>query len=64
MNTNSITSDSINTVCEALGCNSSYTERVAVRVGAKGTIFLFLCKNCKGKFSHDLINENSGAANA
>lgn len=53
MNTNSITSNHINSICEASGCNSTYTEKVAVKVGDRGTILLLLCKDCKGKFSHD-----------
>lgn len=54
MNTNSITFNNIKTVCEALDCNSRYTEKVAVKVGKRGTIWLSLCKNCKGKFSHSV----------
>ena len=50
-----------NTVCEALGCYSKATNKIAVKVGSKGTIFLFLCDNCKTKFystSHQDVNES------
>jgi hypothetical protein len=40
-----------NTVCEALGCYSKAINKIAAKVGSKGTIFLFLCDNCKTKFS-------------
>ena len=45
--------------CESIGCDSNLTEKIPIKVGDKGTIFLFLCKNCKSKFSanDDLVDE-------
>ena len=53
---NSITSSEIQNgvICEAMGCYSKATNKIAVEVAPKGkTIFLFLCKNCKPKFCKD-----------
>ena len=43
--------DNIDRICEGLGCDAKVTSKVAVKVGATGTIFLFLCDNCKSRFS-------------
>jgi hypothetical protein len=40
-------------VCEAAGCYSTATNKIAVKVGSKKTIFLFLCNICKPKFCSD-----------
>jgi hypothetical protein len=37
-------------ICEAIGCSAQATERIQVKVGGKGTIFLYLCRNCVCKF--------------
>ena len=41
-----------NLICEAVGCNAKATSKVLARLGSEGkTIFLFLCENCKPRFS-------------
>jgi len=37
--------------CEAIGCSAQATERIQVKVGEKGTICLYLCSSCVGKFA-------------
>ncbi len=37
-------------ICEAVGCDEEATAKVAAKVGAGETIYLFLCENCKPKF--------------
>jgi hypothetical protein len=39
------------TTCEASDCSADATTEVNVPVGNLGTINLFLCENCKSKFS-------------
>lgn len=38
-------------VCEAVGCDSKATTKIGVRLGLGGTILLYLCDNCKQRFS-------------
>jgi hypothetical protein len=40
-------------VCEAVGCYSIATNKISVKVGSRGTIFLFVCNECKPKFCVD-----------
>lgn len=42
------TSDDI--VCEAIGCYSTATNKIVVKVGAKETITIFVCNDCKPRF--------------
>jgi hypothetical protein len=53
MNNNIRSSEINNPICEFVGCYSEATNKIAVKVGSKGTIFLFLCDNCKPKFCTD-----------
>ena len=39
-------------ICEAVGCSAKATTKVTTRLGSEGTIFLFLCDNCKPKFTN------------
>lgn len=41
----------INGICECIGCNASATSRIALKVGHKGQIILFLCEKCRPRFS-------------
>lgn len=43
--------------CEAVGCGANATTKVTTRLGSDGTIFLFLCDNCKPKFMRGEIAE-------
>lgn len=36
-------------VCEALNCFDKATNKVAIEVGSRGSIVLFLCDSCKPK---------------
>jgi hypothetical protein len=38
-------------ICEAAGCSAQASEKIQVNVGQKGTICLYLCSNCVGKFA-------------
>jgi hypothetical protein len=38
-------------ICEAVGCFAQATEKIEVKVGEKGTICLYLCSSCVGKFA-------------
>jgi hypothetical protein len=38
-------------ICEAVGCFAEATEKIEVKVGEKGTVCLYLCNNCVGKFA-------------
>jgi hypothetical protein len=58
MNNNTMASNVSNVICEALGCNAKATAKLAVPVGTKGTIFLFLCDNCKLKFYSPCQDDN------
>lgn len=52
MSSNSIISPDVNndSVCEALGCSYKATDKITVKIGTKGTISLFLCRNCILRF--------------
>jgi hypothetical protein len=51
MNNNNVSQENNNNViCEAVECNAQATSKLAIRVGTKGVIFLFLCDNCRPKF--------------
>jgi transposase-like protein len=39
-----------NHVCEFIGCNSTVSDIIEVKVGHLGLISLYLCKDCKTKF--------------
>lgn len=40
-----------NLICEAVGCSAKATSKVMARLGSEGAISLFLCENCKPRFS-------------
>jgi hypothetical protein len=40
-----------NLICEAVGCDAAATTKVAARLGHEEAIILFLCENCKPKFT-------------
>jgi hypothetical protein len=39
-----------NVICEGFSCSERATSKIAVKVGATGTIFLSLCDSCKSRF--------------
>ena len=57
-NSNIRSPEIINPICEAIGCYSEDTNKIAVKVGSKGSIILFLCDKCKLKFCEDLADHN------
>lgn len=44
--------ESLNSICEGLGCSAKATSKVPVEVGAKASIVLLLCGKCKQRFSY------------
>ena len=42
-------------ICEAIGCFTQATEKIHVKIGQKGTICLYLCRNCVGKFADNQV---------
>ena len=38
-------------ICEAAGCEQIATEQIEVSAGKFGTVTLFVCPNCVGKFT-------------
>lgn len=38
-------------ICEAVQCFAQATEKIQIKVGEKGTIWLYLCSSCVGKFA-------------
>lgn len=48
------------TICEASGCSAYATIEVNIPVGDLGTINLFLCENCKSKFSVEIGMDTGG----
>ncbi|MDQ6862797.1 MAG: hypothetical protein M3044_03120 [Thermoproteota archaeon] len=51
MTNNNPSSDPNNLICEAVGCDAIATTKVAARLGHEESIILFLCENCKPKFT-------------
>lgn len=51
MSSNIVSSDTNKPVCEALGCTAKAIVTVAVSVGDKESISLFLCEKCRPRFS-------------
>lgn len=60
MNSSNGPIESINSICEGLGCSAKATSKVPVQVGARASIVLLLCEKCKQRFScpkgRDLID--------
>jgi hypothetical protein len=51
-----MSSDVNNGICEAVGCFTKAKFKVLINVGTTGKISLFLCENCRPKFSRDNNN--------
>jgi len=45
-----------NSICEAIGCFAKAKFKVPINVGTIGKISLFLCENCRPRFSTDNNN--------
>jgi hypothetical protein len=56
MSSNNIPSDLNNGICEAVGCFAKAKFKVPINVGTTGKISLFLCEDCRPKFSTDDAN--------
>jgi hypothetical protein len=41
-------------VCEAFACAAKSTKKIAIPVGDKGSIFLFVCDSCLSKFGSEV----------
>jgi hypothetical protein len=50
MNKSNQPTESINSICEGLGCGAKATSKVPVQVGVKARIVLLLCEKCKQRF--------------
>jgi hypothetical protein len=46
-------------VCECIGCYAKATDKITLKIGSKGTITLFLCENCKPRFSTNYNNQQN-----
>lgn len=53
MNQITITSDTNNSICEAVNCSSKASVQIEVKVGQLGNISLSLCNDCVNKFRDD-----------
>jgi hypothetical protein len=63
MSNNTMSSDVNNGICEAVGCFAKAKFKVPINVGTTGKISLFLCENCRPRFSTDDVNHvNIGEA--
>jgi hypothetical protein len=51
---NTLQNQGVKQLCEAIGCGEQATEQITVSAGNYGTLILFVCKNCIGKFSEEL----------
>lgn len=56
MSNKTMSSNVNNGICEAVGCFAKAKFKVPINVGTKGTISLFLCENCRPRFSTDDAN--------
>ncbi len=56
MSNNTMSSEVNNSICEAVGCFAKAKFKVPINVGTTGKISLFLCENCKPRFSTDNNN--------
>jgi hypothetical protein len=56
MSNNTMSSDVNNSICEAVGCFAKAKFKVPINVGTIGKISLFLCENCRPRFSTDDTN--------
>lgn len=62
MSDNSTSSDHNDSiVCDAIGCYSKATNRIALSVGPKRTISLLLCSNCKEKLHFKSLGNDISA---
>jgi hypothetical protein len=57
-NNGSAEHDNKNIICESAGCYPKPTNKIALKVGTKRTIFLFLWDICKPKFCPEQSNCN------
>jgi hypothetical protein len=44
-------------LCEALDCQAQATRMIGVKVGNKGSIYLYLCDGCQSKFNGSKLDE-------
>jgi hypothetical protein len=65
MSNKTISSEVNNGICEAVGCFAKAKFKVPINVGTTGKISLFLCENCRPRFSTEDANyiKISGAPN-
>jgi hypothetical protein len=50
MNSSNGPIESINSICDGLGCSAKSTSKVPVHVGANASVVLLLCEKCKQLF--------------
>jgi hypothetical protein len=46
-------------ICEAVGCFSKATDKIALEGGTFGIISVLVCRNCIRKFREDAIQETN-----
>jgi protein-arginine kinase activator protein McsA len=60
LNSNIISSDTNEYVCEAIDCKAKARVTITVNLGDKGSISLYLCEKCRSRFS-DIDNSEQGS---
>ena len=51
MSKNRIDFQANNCICEAVECREQASQKIEVKVGNMGTVTLYLCSSCVGKFA-------------